>query len=274
LDERYFWIAHRRELRMKDIILSLSKRTDSSQRPDDAISLRAYMDSGKRTSGKTIIIVDNREQGTEVVEELAKMEVDLIFSQLAIGDYILSDRVAVERKTTKDFATSLMDGRLFAQAKSLKDQYPTPFMIVEGEDLYGNPGITDNAILGALSSLVVDFGLPVLQTSDAGETSKILHLVANREQSKENRVPRVRDGRKPSSLYDMQVYLLSGLPFVERLTAERFLARFKTPLAVFNATIGDLQQVDGIGEKKARSIKDVIDKEDKREEADSTNAPR
>jgi hypothetical protein len=42
-------------------------------------------------------------------------EFDIRLEQLAVGDYLVDEGVIVERKTYADFATSLVDGRLFLQ---------------------------------------------------------------------------------------------------------------------------------------------------------------
>ena len=42
-------------------------------------------------------------------------EVFLEFQQLPFGDFWLNDQLIVERKTMRDFAVSLMDGRSFRQ---------------------------------------------------------------------------------------------------------------------------------------------------------------
>jgi len=62
------------------------------------------------------IIADDREQKSEVIQMLSgKEKVKLEIQRLSIGDYQVDSRVLVERKTLKDFALSIIDGRLFKQ---------------------------------------------------------------------------------------------------------------------------------------------------------------
>ena len=63
------------------------------------------------------IIVDNRERKSGISEELSDLDVNFEFSQLELGDFILSDDCVVERKTISDFLSSLVDGRLFFAGK-------------------------------------------------------------------------------------------------------------------------------------------------------------
>ena len=79
------------------------------------------------------VIVDERERGSRVPEELKKFDVFVKFDTLIVGDYLISSDVVVERKTASDFINSIIDGRLFDQAGRLKDSYERPIIIVEGE---------------------------------------------------------------------------------------------------------------------------------------------
>ena len=62
------------------------------------------------------ITADDREQKSEVIKLLSEIEnVDVGIRRLSVGDYQIGSRVIVERKTLKDFAVSIVDGRLFKQ---------------------------------------------------------------------------------------------------------------------------------------------------------------
>ncbi len=62
------------------------------------------------------IIADDREHKSEVIKSLMGIEnVEVCIRRLGIGDYQVEKRVIVERKTLKDFAISIIDGRLFKQ---------------------------------------------------------------------------------------------------------------------------------------------------------------
>ena len=67
------------------------------------------------------IVIDHRETKSGVARVLDKLGIELSFTALDIGDYVVSDRLAVERKRTDDFASSLIDGKrnLFAQLSEI-----------------------------------------------------------------------------------------------------------------------------------------------------------
>ena len=127
-------------------------------------------------NGKIVIYADVREANSRI-NSILKKQCDLREKQLAVADYLLSKRVAVERKTTKDFLRSIMDRRLFLQLNDLKKNFSNPLLVIEGDpdDLF-NSGINmhPNAIRGALASIAVDYGTPIVWTSSPMETAKFM----------------------------------------------------------------------------------------------------
>jgi len=217
-------------------------------------SLLAYTEERKGVT----IAVDHREARSQVVEFLKEYEVQISLKDLKLGDYVLSDRVVVERKSPADFAASIMDGRLFQQARSLKDGVSLPILIVEGEAQEITRRIAEKAFTGAVASVMLDFDVPVLRTSTPRETALILYSIAHREQIKERRPVSVRLERKPISDAEMMKYLVSGLPNVDVTLAERLLERFRTVEGAFTATEEELMEVKGIGEKIAEEIRRIL----------------
>jgi ERCC4-type nuclease len=206
------------------------------------------------------IVIDHREQPGGVARHLHQLGAQLEPRQLEVGDYVLSDRVVVERKSAEDFLQSLIDGRLFDQLKALKS-YPRPFVVIEGDGLYNaGRGLSPEAIAGAVASIAVDHGIPILQTRDALETARFLAGVAKREQQRDNRKIALRPG-KPLADEDRQLFLIAGLPGVSDVLARRLLDRFGSVAGVFAAPVRDLAAVEALGPQKASEIRRVLDLE-------------
>ncbi|MHA1968835.1 MAG: DEAD/DEAH box helicase family protein, partial [Candidatus Hodarchaeales archaeon] len=68
------------------------------------------------TNVEPLIIVDTRESASRIPKLLKQNGARLKSAELDVGDYVLSDRVVVERKSYSDFVTSILDGRLFQPA--------------------------------------------------------------------------------------------------------------------------------------------------------------
>ncbi|MEM2900673.1 MAG: ERCC4 domain-containing protein [Thermoplasmata archaeon] len=206
---------------------------------------------------KDKLIVDTREFNSEVVKELSKANLIIVPEHLSIGDYLISDRVAVERKTTDDFVKSIIDGRLFQQAKELKNAYLRPVLIVEGTDLYTSSGMNASSIRGAISSLILDYGIPVVSTKDAKDTAEMLISFLKRERS-EGRTPSLRPEKGSMNLHDRQQYIVEGLPNISGTLAQRLLSHFGSVVRVMNASEEELANVKGIGKKTAKEIYDTL----------------
>jgi len=258
-DEAYLWIAKRREKRMKSLVSKLSRPGNSAPRDPSKGQgvLSAFLtDRGNGNEKRITVMADTRESGSAVLAELSRIGAEVKLLPLEVGDYIVSERVCIERKTTRDFAISMMDGRLFEQASALKS-YERPVLLLEGEELY-RTNILPQALAGALASLIVDFGLCVLWAKNAFETANLLFALARKEQLDNKSMPRVRGERKPVPISEQQLYLVAGLPAVEKTMARKLLEHFGSPQKIFSAKEEELHDVKGIGEVKAKRIREVL----------------
>jgi ERCC4-related helicase/ERCC4-type nuclease len=221
-------------------------------------------DKGKK---EIIIYVDSREQASSVTKNLFEKECKVIMKQLPVGDYILSNDVCVERKTTQDFLDSMLDGRLFKQLIDLRENYPKPLIILEGNinDLFNLRNLQKSSIIGALTSIVLNYQVPILTTKDAEETAQYLINIAKREQQGIDKEIKLRMGKKGLTLSDQQQFIIEGLPLVGPTLAQNMLGEFKTIKNIVNATEEDLQNVANLGKLKAKKIRKILDAQYKEE---------
>jgi Fanconi anemia group M protein len=206
---------------------------------------------------KPTIIADTREFNSEVVRELSRKGLIVESQQLDVADYVLSDRLAVERKEVSDFIHSLMDGRLFSQLKMLKGAYINPILVIEGEGLFTRGGVNQNAIFGALASIITDFNISVILTNDDTETANLLTMMARREIA-EGRLVGIRGEKVTMSKREQQQFIIEGLPGVSATLAQRLLAHFGSVKAVMDADEKQLSEVKGIGETIAKGIVETV----------------
>jgi DNA excision repair protein ERCC-4 len=78
------------------------------------------------------IVVDERERKSGIPDLLRQAGAIIDFAQLKVGDYVVSPKTAIERKTMQDLLNSIYDGRLFVQCSQLNEHYAKPVLIVEG----------------------------------------------------------------------------------------------------------------------------------------------
>jgi Fanconi anemia group M protein len=229
-------------------------------RPAIEKPLTAFMPAAPPPSEPRVAVVaDHREFSSAVVRELSRLGVVVKPETLETADYVLSERVAVERKAADDFASSLIDGRLFTQVKALRDAYTAPLLVVEGEGLLTGRKIAEDAIYGAIASITTDFHVSVLFTKDEAETAKLLAAIARREQQGEKKPLAVRAGGRSGMSDDERLrFLVEGLPHVSAVLARRLLEKFGTVREIVEATPEELASVEGIGRATAESIHRIL----------------
>jgi Fanconi anemia group M protein len=207
------------------------------------------------------IVVDQRELDSSIARDLSRKDgVRTRLETLAVGDYVLSDRVAVERKSVSDFLDTLTGGdrSMFEQVGDAARHYARPVVVLEGADLYGRRNVHPNAIRGALSSLAVDFGASVLRTSDEQDTAELLYTIARREQEDDDRQVSVHGEKGKRTRTEQQEYVVGSIAEVGPVTARALLEHFGSVEAVMTASEDDLLEVEGVGKVTAGRIRDVV----------------
>ncbi|AXG05462.1 Hef nuclease [Haloplanus rubicundus] len=227
---------------------------------DDAVVATA----GTEEDDEVEIVVDQRELDSAIARDLSTREgMATRLETLAVGDYVVSDRVAIERKTVSDFLDTLTGGdrSLFEQVGDLSRHYARPVVLIEGDGLYEERNVHPDAIRGALASLTVDFGVSVLRTEDEGDTADLLAVLAGREQTTRDRAVSVHGEKSSKTLAEQQEYVVGAIADIGPVTARSLLEHFGSVEAVMTAREEDLLAVDGVGEVTADRIRDVVGSE-------------
>jgi DNA excision repair protein ERCC-4 len=203
------------------------------------------------------IIVDERERKSGIPELLKSVGMGVEMKTLLIGDYIVAPETIVERKSIKDLMASVFDGRLYDQCTRLKEHFEHPIILVEG-NVDEIEEITDNPLVfyGALSTVVLEFKIPIIPTPSASHTAKLLVSLCSRKDAPKG--PYLKKIKKSSNLETQQLSSLCSLPGIGEKFAVRMLEKFGTPLKVFSATTSELAKVEGLGEARAKKIKNML----------------
>ena len=202
------------------------------------------------------VIMDERERNGELREGLESRGVEIQQKTIEIGDYVISDRICVERKTVSDFESSLMSGRLLDQVRRMKETYQMPIIIVEGNK--NDFRLGRNVIIGALVSLYVDNGIEVILSDDALDTASIIASIAKHEQLQENREPTLKGGRRAHTTAHFQEFVVGNLPGIGPKLARSLLKHFGSIKSIANADVKELMKVEKIGKKKAGAIHMIV----------------
>jgi len=203
------------------------------------------------------IVVDEREKRSGIPSLLKGIGINLEIKTLPVGDYIVAPETIVERKSISDLVSSVFDGRLFDQCNRMKENFQFPIIIIEGdtneiEELIENPFV----FYGAVSSVAIDFKIPIISTPNASHTAKLLVSMCSRKDVTKGSF--IKKIRKSDDLQRQQLSVLSSLPGVGEKTAIRMLEKFGTPLKVFSASPTELSKISGLGELRAKKIKKML----------------
>ncbi|MBU2522743.1 MAG: hypothetical protein KKE23_00435 [Nanoarchaeota archaeon] len=211
------------------------------------------------------IIIDHREKNSLVASELVSLGVEIEFRQLLLADYIISEEIAVERKTIGDFVSSMLNKRLIFQLDDLKKNFKKPLLLIEGteeQDIYkplGHPNLNENAIKGMLLSITTYFQIPIIFSKDYQDSASYLYLLAKKEEKGKKEFS-FKIKRRAFNMKEQQQMIIEGFPGIGPSTAKNILKHFKTISAFVNASIKELEEVEKLGKKKAANVKALLDK--------------
>jgi ERCC4-related helicase len=265
-DEGNLWSSFHKEKRMHRLINEI-RQGFTSIRPDELPSKEGQttlvehpVEEDKSDYSNLKIIADYREKASSIVKDMADRGIKVELVNMEVGDYLLSERVCVEYKTPKDFVDSILDGRLLSQLASLK-KYERPILLIEGEeDLYSQRKIHPNAILGMISTILVSYGIPLIQTRNSKESAAMFLMILRKEADLLKKDFTLHSA-KPLSDHEIQEYVVGAFPGIGGTLAKPILKQFRSIRNFVNADEKQLREVNLIGEKKARRIKEITDKE-------------
>ncbi len=263
-DEGYYWSSVNKEAQMKnqlidpDVLEELNASAIERMENEKRVKVIERPKAEQQT--KPVVYADSREGNSKVIRHLSQMDIDVKVHSMAVGDYQVSDEVVIERKTAKDFVDSIIDKRLFKQARELSEEFKRPLLILEGDDIY-NGMLHPNAVRGTIASIALDFGISIIPTRNSEDTAAMIKRIAVREQTGEKPHIQIRTDKKPVSLWEQQLFIIESLPNIGPVNAKNLLQHFGSVEKVINASESELQEVEGIGQKTAKNIRKVVESE-------------
>lgn len=207
---------------------------------------------------KIEIIADDREP-PELTEALGNIEgIEVAIDRLKLGDYLVDPDLLFERKTLPDFAESIKSGRIFQQGCRLASAKHRAVLILEGTSKDAlQSGMSRESVQGAIISLTIILGLPMLRSQSKEESARLIAYTARQME----RLPHgaiYRHGYRPKGERKRKLFVLQGLPGIGPERAERLLDHFGSLEAVFFAEEDEIADVTGIGYPTAQRIRKLV----------------
>ena len=192
------------------------------------------------------VILDHREASSTLSAYLSSLGMSVRFENLETGDILLTKDILIERKTSRDLLTSIIDQRLFKQCQRMRLSSNQPILLIELGEI-GN-SIHPNAVLGALAHVSLDLGVPILTTKDSMESAHLIYLIAKNNQ---NFSTKMRDYVKyhPVDEKNIQMHCSNAAKEIEAMVnqgdeSDSLLNRWNTEGKNKQATI--LSQITGL----------------------------
>jgi len=246
--------SQKEEIAKEKAIEKSKEKKDDNETKFEKKEINFSATSVPNDSSEPKILVDSRETASPVTRELSERNALISLEKLPIGDYIISERCGIERKSVQDFTDSIKDGRLFKELQKLRTQFSLPILILEG-NLNSILSIKRAAILGTLSSILLNMNILLLQTSSPEETAEMLYALAKKEQqSKDKKNFSIRFKKIPEKIPEQMEFIVSGIPGINSSRAKDLLQQFHSLRALFSAEIEDLEKTPNIGPVLAQTI--------------------
>ncbi len=207
----------------------------------------------------TVFVSATKPRG-KPAELLAGMGINIVPIKEDEGDvdrYVISKRIAVERRTGGGFLKGIMEKTLFTSAIYLREHFRLPILIVEGKVNYEYSMFDPQAVRGALTSMMLLYGVNVLSTTDVDETAVLIAMIARQEQIG---IPEISliPKRKAADLADLQRRLIEMLPGCGMVLARDMLQHFGGIERIVAATEDEFRGLRGVGAKKAKQMHQVL----------------
>lgn len=225
-----------------------------------------------------IVKIDNRESQSRIKSAekfFKKMGYGTSVEQLAVGDYVFHDRICFEYKTASDMIGSVKDGRVFKQARNMK-QYDYSYVIIEGSvpkqinednsksywgrNTYNQNKFTVKSYLGAVARLETYSDVLVVENRQQAWTlmdSLVSKIFKDNVDVK--MVDRPQSGlTNPVASYLSCIYINDSqrLPVKTALMIHEHMEQ--NDLKLLDLEYSDLTGMKGIGKKTADAIMDAI----------------
>lgn len=218
------------------------------------------------------IKIDNRESDF-IFNGFDKETIEYEKEQLLVGDFQYGNCV-IEHKTVEDFVQSFINGHLQKQLLQQEQNYEYSFLIISGDfkrlffNSYMKGHCSQEKIIGMITSILVRYPkTKIFQTVEIARMfnkseNRIIAYLTNKifEKCNDGKIVTIYDTelmRSKLTKEDVYVQWLSMIDGIGINKAKKILEKWKF-FELQTATIEELKQINGIGNKLAANIKKYI----------------
>lgn len=192
-----------------------------------------------------------------------------LIKEVEVGSYQVSDVhdgngiVGIERKHT-DFVKDMWSKKLDQQMRELKQNFQCPVLLLEYDGLQdfitSNIGVGAKKLFGELTSIIVDYRIPILFVGDYYVPACIRLIekhYSGKNRSKITEYTPIR--RKPTVMEVKRAMFANVVPGFGTKKVNALFEHFDNSiLNICKATEEELREVKGVGPKLAKEIYEVL----------------
>jgi ERCC4-type nuclease len=224
--------------------------------------------------------IDSREKSPLaelVMKEATKLNLPYEKAWLEIGDYIYDD-VCFEAKSSFDFLMSVMNKRLWNQIDNMDRAFNNNIIIMYGKaedamtqwldnakgvgNRFNNHRLIHNKFYGAIGKIILDTDCNIVWVPFIDNAAKAICVVC-KMQPHEREVYTPRLIKKKISTTDLRIDVLTTIKGLSEKKAKKLIENHGSIMEIGEATLKELQEIEGIGATLASRINEVLNSEDK-----------
>ncbi|PVH13883.1 uncharacterized protein CXQ87_002001 [Candidozyma duobushaemuli] len=219
------------------------------------------------------VIVDSREFRSSLPNLLYRVGIQVIPCMLTVGDYVVSPKICVERKSIPDLIGSFKSGRLYQQCEQMFRHYELPTLLIEFDENKSfsfepfaeirPPGfkatnpiaskISKKEIQSKITELLISFPkLKVIWSSSPYETAQIfLELKASQHEPDVEEAlakgvnPAISTSEGPPMYNDDAIDLLQSIPGINNVNYTTVISRIRNIKEFVSLSKKDLHEMLG-----------------------------
>jgi len=211
---------------------------------DTRPAISPLLTSSLKDKGKTVILVDTREISSSQVVSLLRLKHNIRAEvcQLTSCDYIVSNRMAVKRKTASDVANGANSQKLVEYMRRMCDLYDRPCLIIEKDRV--KPGETEKHFIKSKAYIltlasIAQTHVKIIFSESQEETARLLTDLADIETKKGTAITACTALSKERE----QVFrVVLSIPRVSYITALNLCSSFNTLQQIISSTPAELER--------------------------------
>jgi DNA excision repair protein ERCC-4 len=190
-----------------------------------------------------VIYCDLAERDSGIPQWLAENDCVPELQSLAVGDYLVSPALAIERKSARDLVDSICSGRLKHQLHRLANTYERAVLLIEGDSWEGDLRLRTPMLGDIYHGIVRTPNLTCIYSPSVGYSPRVIKDLAIRERKElscSEPVP-----RPPVETARDAIDVLRSLPDVGEVRADKLIERFGSLRDALLADEAELQATLG-----------------------------